>query len=348
MYESTNTTVMRRPPPAPPKDNDGNEDAKMLDAFYDELHHQEHQPSLSPSTRMHPSSMVKTLVAEEEYDLDSPPPPPPTGNILSNGSTSSYRRRRIVADQAVDNNDNADASNTQNAFNNSTHEQQKQTHNHHHHLTWNKLNAALFVGQALLSAATSAPITLVPTMALSLASTNDNEEWNYAPYYNLETLEVYDESGTRKRWIPFRIRTSKTSNSSRSNSSSSYNQNISSSSIFASHLTSVVTLVTAAGKFINGVLVDIAGARRLLLIYGMCTCLALMGLRYSSTPGWAIGCCAAVEFFSSITWPAGIVSLMNVFWLKRFYVDVTFVCIYLSHPICHGALNRLYWVLTMG
>eukprot|EP00578_Thalassiosira_sp_NH16_P023090 CAMPEP_0181088052 /NCGR_PEP_ID=MMETSP1071-20121207/6586_1 /TAXON_ID=35127 /ORGANISM="Thalassiosira sp., Strain NH16" /LENGTH=829 /DNA_ID=CAMNT_0023169953 /DNA_START=79 /DNA_END=2564 /DNA_ORIENTATION=- len=172
------------------------------------------------------------------------------------------------------------------------------------HLTWNKLNATLFVGQALLSAATSAPITLVPTMALSLARTNDNEEWSYAPYYNLETLEVYDGSGKRKRWIPFRIRTSRSSNNG-----SNQQSNISSSSVFASHLTSVVTLVTAFGKFLNGVLVDVAGARRLLLLYGMCTCLALVGLRYSTTPNWAIGCCAAVEFFSSINWPAGIVIL---------------------------------------
>ncbi|KAL7545998.1 hypothetical protein ACHAWF_009341 [Thalassiosira exigua] len=166
------------------------------------------------------------------------------------------------------------------------------------HLTWNRLNAALFVGQALLSAATSAPITLVPTMALSLAGTND-EEWDYAPYYNLETLEVYDESGTRKRWIPFRIRTR----------ASNRNQRISASSIFASHLTSVVTLVTAFGNFINGSLVDIAGARRLMIIYGTCTCFALIGLSYSTTQNWAIGCCAAVEFFSSINWPAGIVIL---------------------------------------
>jgi hypothetical protein len=165
-------------------------------------------------------------------------------------------------------------------------------------LTWNKLNAALFVGLGLLSAATTAPITLIPTMSLSLAGAASGEQWNYAPYYQI--LEVYDSSGRRKRWIPFRIRTSGTSNNK--------DINISSSSIFASHLTSVVTLVTALGKFINGAIVDIAGARRLLVLYGLCTCLALLGLRYSTTPNQAIVSCAAIDFFSSINWSSGIVS----------------------------------------
>jgi nitrate/nitrite transporter NarK len=73
-------------------------------------------------------------------------------------------------------------------------------------------------------------------------------------------------------------------------------------------LTSVVTLVTALGKFINGAIVDIAGARRLLVLYGLCTCLALLGLRYSTTPNQAIVSCAAIDFFSSINWSSGIVS----------------------------------------
>jgi len=172
------------------------------------------------------------------------------------------------------------------------------------HPTWNRLNAALFAGGVLLSAATTVPITLVPTMALSLAGTNDDEEWNYAPYYNLETLEVYDESGTKKRWIPFRIRRRR-----RSGGGGGGDRRVSASSVFAARLTSVVTLVTAFGKFLNGVLVDVAGARRLLILYGICTCVSLVGLSYSATPNWAIGCCASVEFFSSINWSAGIVIL---------------------------------------
>jgi len=169
------------------------------------------------------------------------------------------------------------------------------------HLTWNRLNATLFIGQALLSIATTAPITLVPHFALSLAGSNEDETWNYSPYYNMEILEVYDENGNRKRWIPFRVR--------RSNGNNNNNNEINSSSIFASHLTAIVTLGTAMGKFINGLLVDLAGARRLLLVYGICTGLALIGLRYSETPGSAIACCALIEFFNSINWPANIVIL---------------------------------------
>jgi hypothetical protein len=171
------------------------------------------------------------------------------------------------------------------------------------HSTWNKLNTTLFVGMALLSAATTTSITLVPSMSLAIAATSGNEEWDYSPYYSLEFLEVYDGSGKKKQWIPFRIRSNSSRTTNKNNS-----QGISSSSIFASHLTSVVTLVTAFGKFMNGVLVDIAGARRLLLIYGLCTCVALVGLKHSTTPNGAIGCCAAVEFFSSINWSASIVS----------------------------------------
>ncbi len=45
---------------------------------------------------------------------------------------------------------------------------EKSTSSKSNHSTWNKLNATLFFGHALLSAATSVPVTLVPTMARSL------------------------------------------------------------------------------------------------------------------------------------------------------------------------------------
>lgn len=280
------STIRRPPPPHSSPIMDPNE--ALLDDFYDGSRKSLHDSSLGRR------SPISPLV--EEFDFDS------------EHNDFSFRRRRVDDNDKphhqMTNNDGYNSVVDSHEVGSDCHNDKQQDHKSttpkpHQHLTWNKLNAALFVGQALLSAATSAPITLVPTMALSLAGTNDNEEWNYSPYYNLETLEVYDESGKRKRWIPFRIRTNRSNNN---------NQSINSSSIFASHLTSTVTLVTAFGKFINGVLVDIAGARRLLLLYGMCTCLALLGLRYSTTPSWAIGCCAAVEFFSSINWPAGIVS----------------------------------------
>ncbi len=238
------------------------------------------------------SSIINPLIEKNDDFMD-----------LEHDSTT-FRRRRLEGNgkhnlhsqsTIIDANDSVDKG-SENA-------NQLKSHQSSQHLTWNKLNTTLFVGMALLSAATTTSITLVPSMSLAIAATSGNEEWDYSPYYNLELLEVYDGSGKRKQWIPFRIR----SNSSRA-TNKNYYQGISSSSIFASHLTSVVTLVTAFGKFINGVLVDIAGARRLLLIYGLCTCVALVGLKHSTTPNGAIGCCAAVEFFSSINWPAGIVS----------------------------------------
>ncbi|KAL7535891.1 hypothetical protein ACHAXR_011058 [Thalassiosira sp. AJA248-18] len=295
MAKLFHASTIRRPPP---EDAIVDPNDALLDAFYDES-----RQSVNGSCDERRSSMDPLV--EEIYPLH---------HDNENINALSYRRRRVDDNDkshplrnngynSVVNNEagNLDSHRRCSNDNNSSQTQNYTRRKSQEHLTWNKLNAALFVGQALLSAATSAPITLVPTMALSLAGTNDNEEWNYAPYYNLETLEVYDESGTKKRWIPFRIRTRR--------SNKNNNQTISSSSIFASHLTSIVTLVTAFGKFINGVLVDVAGARRLLLIYGTCTCLALLGLRYSTTPSWAIGCCAAVEFFNTITWPAGIVIL---------------------------------------
>ena len=271
---------------------DPNEQA-LLDEFYNDT------TPLHQNLAVGQPSPINPLIEEFESDFD----------FNHHDKHNSFRRRRVDGDNTIGSTSHERDSLLRKNANTTLQQQQQQqqtnqytTSNKSKHVTWNRLNATLFIGQALLSAACTVPITLVPTMALSLAKSNENETWDYSPYYNMEILEVYDENGTRKRWIPFRIRTNRNSNNN-----NNQQQNYSSSSIFASHLTSTVTLVTAFGKFINGPLVDVAGARRLLLIYGTCTSLALMGLRYSTTPGWAIGCCAAVEFFSSINWPAGIV-----------------------------------------
>lgn len=174
-------------------------------------------------------------------------------------------------------------------------------HNNTSSQTWSKLNIALFAGFALLSAATTVPVTLVPTMALSLAGTESTS----SPYYgsdqifstNATMLEVYDQRGQTKIWIPFHIRTNNKSNS------------ISESSAFASRLAIIATLGTALGKFINGTLVDVVGARRLLLIYGLCISVTLFLLRHVTTSSGAMACCAAVEFCASILWPGAVVIL---------------------------------------
>jgi len=139
-------------------------------------------------------------------------------------------------------------------------------------------------------------------MALSLVGA----EWNNSPYYgsekffssdmsNATMLEVYDQRGRTKIWIPFHIRT-------KSNS-------ISESSAFASRLAIIATFGTALGKFINGTLVDVVGARRLLLLYGLCISCTLFVLRHVTTSNGAMICCAAVEFCASILWPAAVVIL---------------------------------------
>ena len=302
------SSPIRRPPPAVTLEEEDEPyiepNELALNSFYNDTTTTPLHENYTTEQRSLP---INPLIVEEEMN---------EFDFANHDNHNSFRRRR--GDGGIDtanisHENEALISNT-NYANSFTQHQQHQ-HSQHFtsnintthksiskHLTWNRLNATLFIGQALLSIATTAPITLVPHFALSLAGTNEDETWNYSPYYNMEILEVYDENGNRKRWIPFRVR--------RSNGSNNNNNNeINSSSIFASHLTAIVTLVTAMGKIINGPLVDLAGARRLLLVYGLCTGLALVGLRCSNTPGSAIACCALIEFFNSINWPANIVIL---------------------------------------
>mmetsp|Transcript_10231 Transcript_10231/g.23321 ORF Transcript_10231/g.23321 Transcript_10231/m.23321 type:complete len:205 (+) Transcript_10231:154-768(+) len=161
----------------------------------------------------------------------------------------------------------------------------KQSHKH----DWS-LNATLFIGLTLLSGASTTPVALVPSVAVSLT----DSEWDFSPYYSIELLEVFDETGTKKQWVPFRIRKNRERNNTR--------QDYSSSSVFASHLTAIVTLVTAAGKFINGVLVDIVGARRILLLYSGGISLSLWMLGRCNTTHGVIAFSALIEFFVSAVW----------------------------------------------
>ncbi|KAL7482885.1 hypothetical protein ACHAW6_008534 [Cyclotella cf. meneghiniana] len=252
---------------------------------------------------------------EEIYDLDADfDMESPSDSRSRNNNATAFRRRNPTDDT---NNNGSSSHSRQNHYNsfgrvdkpnrivppsapiphdrhptNTIDNQQSKTN-----LTWNKLNSALFLGYALLSAAVSVPITLVPTMARSLSGTAD-EHWTYYTFDGGATsLEVYDEYGVRRRWIPFRIRGSNGTSSAGTASS------------FASRLAVMGTFATALGKFVNGPLVDVGGARRLVVGYGVCTFLALMGLRSSRTSNGAIACCAAIEFFSSVFWPCAIVVL---------------------------------------
>ncbi|EED96552.1 predicted protein [Thalassiosira pseudonana CCMP1335] len=290
MYHSSSSTVIRRPyhsdnPPSHgSSDNAGDSSGKetTLDDFYSDVIQQDSEINEHINSTSLGARLMMSPAVEEVYDLD---------DDLKRGALVPFVA--VLPGKTVDNRNHAAIGSTATGG-----------------LAEKKndiLNVALFVGGALLSASTSVPITLVPTMARSLVG-NADDEWTYSSYYggggyysSTATLEVYDESGTRKRWIPFRIRTR--------NSSNAQNDNLSSASSFASHLAAVVTLATAFGKFINGPLVDIAGARRLLVVYGVCTSLAIFGLQHSYSPRAAVFCCAAAEFFSSVSWPCCIVIL---------------------------------------
>ena len=74
-------------------------------------------------------------------------------------------------------------------------------------------------------------------------------------------------------------------------------------STFASTVATYAVLGTAFGKFLNGPLGDIFGARRVACLYALLLSLALTILSCGYT-GWGIiACCAAVEFFQSVQWP---------------------------------------------
>jgi len=76
-----------------------------------------------------------------------------------------------------------------------------------------------------------------------------------------------------------------------------------SASIFASTVATYAVLGTAFGKFLNGPLGDICGARRIACLYALMLSISLMALSFGYSGFGVIACCAAVEFFQSVQWP---------------------------------------------
>jgi len=74
-------------------------------------------------------------------------------------------------------------------------------------------------------------------------------------------------------------------------------------SIFASTVATYAVLGTAFGKFLNGPLGDICGARRVACLYALMLSISLMILSFGYSSVAIIACCAAVEFFQSVQWP---------------------------------------------
>lgn len=74
-------------------------------------------------------------------------------------------------------------------------------------------------------------------------------------------------------------------------------------SIFASTVATYAVLGTACGKFINGPLVDIFGARRIACFYALQLAMSLTMLSCVRSSWGVIACCATVEYYQSVQWP---------------------------------------------
>ena len=80
-------------------------------------------------------------------------------------------------------------------------------------------------------------------------------------------------------------------------------------SAFSSRAASSAVLGIACGKFINGQVGDVLGARRASSIYSILLAMALLSLALSQSATSATTACFYVEFFQSIQWPCIIVVL---------------------------------------
>eukprot|EP00557_Chaetoceros_sp_GSL56_P000789 CAMPEP_0176498812 /NCGR_PEP_ID=MMETSP0200_2-20121128/12553_1 /TAXON_ID=947934 /ORGANISM="Chaetoceros sp., Strain GSL56" /LENGTH=1286 /DNA_ID=CAMNT_0017897109 /DNA_START=159 /DNA_END=4019 /DNA_ORIENTATION=- len=126
----------------------------------------------------------------------------------------------------------------------------------------NLLNLALFVSYGFTSAASSIPITLIPTIAMDLLSNAKENEMEGDRSY-------LEESPT----------------------------------IFASTVATYAVLGTALGKFLNGPMGDVFGARRVACMYALMLSFSLLILSFGRSGVGVISCCVAVEFFQSVQWP---------------------------------------------
>ena len=84
---------------------------------------------------------------------------------------------------------------------------------------------------------------------------------------------------------------------------------LSNASVFASTVATHALLGTACGKFLNGPLGDVFGARRVACLYALLVSISLTALSWGHSSGAILVCCAAVEFFQSVQWPCTVVIL---------------------------------------
>ena len=80
-------------------------------------------------------------------------------------------------------------------------------------------------------------------------------------------------------------------------------------SAFTSRAASSAVLGAACGKFLNGPIIDVLGARRSSVFYSFMLSLSLLGLTFCGDTQSAAWTCYFVEFFQSVQWPCIIVML---------------------------------------
>ena len=82
-----------------------------------------------------------------------------------------------------------------------------------------------------------------------------------------------------------------------------------SASSFATRATAVAVMGTSAGKFLNGPIPDVLGARRTSAVFSILLALALICLASATTPSGIIRSCFMAEFCYSVQWPCVVVTL---------------------------------------
>jgi MFS family permease len=80
-------------------------------------------------------------------------------------------------------------------------------------------------------------------------------------------------------------------------------------SVFTSQAAASAVLGTACGKFVNGPVGDVLGARRTSVLYSFLLSLTLLGMTFCGSTSCAAWACFYVEFFQSVQWPCMIVVL---------------------------------------
>jgi MFS family permease len=80
-------------------------------------------------------------------------------------------------------------------------------------------------------------------------------------------------------------------------------------SAFTSRAASSAVLGTACGKFLNGPVGDVLGARRTSVLYSFLLSLSLLGLAFCGDTPSAAWACFYVEFFQSVQWPCILITL---------------------------------------